>query len=137
MPSLRLLFLLAASVLPLVAAEPSKPNILFIIADDLATRLSCYGDEAAITPNIDRLAVEGVVFNRAYCQGAVCTPSRTSFMLGLNTRHAKANHFIKHPDTMTLGRWFPSMATKPPPSARSTTTSPTTPSPIPRPGMCA
>jgi arylsulfatase A-like enzyme len=106
MPSLRLLFLLAASVLPLVAAEPSKPNILFIIADDLATRLSCYGDEAAITPNIDRLAVEGVVFNRAYCQGAVCTPSRTSFMLGLNTRHAKANHFIKHPDTMTLGRWF-------------------------------
>ena len=87
-------------------AAPTKPNILFIIADDLATRLGCYGDKAALTPNLDRLASEGVVFNRAYCQGSVCTPSRTSFMLGLNTRHAKANHFILHPETVTLGRWF-------------------------------
>jgi arylsulfatase A-like enzyme len=86
--------------------RPAKPNILFIIADDLATRLGCYGDKAAITPNLDRLAKEGVVFNHAYAQGAVCTPSRTSFMLGLNTRHARANHFIDHPDTMTMGRWF-------------------------------
>jgi arylsulfatase A-like enzyme len=101
-----LLFLIASSGVPLVAAEPSKPNILFIIADDLATRLGCYGDKAAITPNLDRLAAEGVVFTKAYCQGAVCTPSRTSFMLGLNTRHARANHFIEHPDTMTMGRWF-------------------------------
>jgi arylsulfatase A-like enzyme len=101
-----LLFLLAASVVPLVAAEPAKPNILFIIADDLATRLGCYGDKAAITPHLDRLASEGVVFTKAYCQGAVCTPSRTSFMLGLNTRHARANHFIEHPNTMTMGRWF-------------------------------
>jgi arylsulfatase A-like enzyme len=87
------------------APEP-KPNILFLIADDLATRVGCYGDETAITPNLDRLAAEGVVFTKAYCQGAVCTPSRTSFMLGLNTRHAKAGHFIKHPETMTMGRWF-------------------------------
>jgi iduronate 2-sulfatase len=101
-----LLFLFIIIVTSVNSAEPSKPNILFIIADDLATRLGCYGDKVAITPNLDRLASEGVVFNRAYCQGAVCTPSRTSFMLGLNTRHAKANHFIKHPDTMTLGRWF-------------------------------
>ena len=104
MKSLLLLILTAAA--SLTAAEPSKPNILFIIADDLATRLGCYGDKAAITPNLDRLASEGVVFTKAYCQGAVCTPSRTSFMLGLNTRHARANHFIEHPDTMTMGRWF-------------------------------
>ncbi len=84
----------------------SRLNILFIVADDLATRLGCYGDSLAQTPNVDRLAREGVIFNRAYCQGAVCTPSRTSFMLGLNSRHAKANHFIRHPDTMTLGRWL-------------------------------
>jgi uncharacterized sulfatase len=96
---------LCTLVMPLAAAE-HKPNILFIIADDLATRLGCYGDKAAITPNLDRLASEGVVFNKAYCQGAVCTPSRTSFMLGLNTRHARANHFIEHPGTMTMGRWF-------------------------------
>ncbi|MEW6304664.1 MAG: sulfatase, partial [Verrucomicrobiota bacterium] len=83
-----------------------RPNILFIVADDLATRLGCYGDAAAITPNLDRLAREGVIFNRAYCQGVVCTPSRTSFMLGLNNRHAARNHFLRHPDTVTLGRWM-------------------------------
>ena len=103
------------SVLPLLPALPSsgtglaaaeKPNLLFLIADDLATRLGSYGDAAAITPHLDRLAAEGVVFTKAYCQGAVCTPSRTSFMLGLNTRHANADHFRHHPDTMTMGRWF-------------------------------
>ncbi len=104
------LLALAACDLSL-AADPKpgsapRPNILFLIADDLATRLGCYGDSAAITPNLDRLAHSGVVFNRAYCQGAVCTPSRTSFMLGLNTRHAKTTHFIEHPETMTMGRWF-------------------------------
>lgn len=88
------------------ASEPARPNILFIIADDLATRLGCYEDKAALTPNLDRLAGDGVVFTRAYCQGAVCTPSRTSFMLGLNNRHANSGHFLKHPDTMTMGRWF-------------------------------
>jgi arylsulfatase A-like enzyme len=91
------------------AAQPTpkrQPNIVFLVADDLATRLGCYGDQAAITPHLDRLAAEGVVFTHAYCQGGVCTPSRTSFMLGLNNRHAGADHFRKHPDTMTLGRWF-------------------------------
>ena len=87
----------------------TPPNILFIIADDLAARLGCYGDKAAITPNLDRLASEGVVFNRAYCQGAVCTASRTSFMLGLNSRHAKASHFLSHPDTMTMGLPVPAL----------------------------
>ncbi len=92
---------------PLLSAEEkppvARPNILFLVADDLATRLGCYGDTAAITPNLDRLAAEGVVFSHAYCQGAVCTPSRTSFMLG---RRVPPDFFRKHPDTMTLGRWF-------------------------------
>lgn len=81
------------------------PNFLFLIADDLAARLGCSGDKAAITPNLDRLASEGVLFHRAYPQGSVCIPSRTSFMLGLNHRHAGASHFKRHPETMTLGRW--------------------------------
>jgi len=87
-------------------AGPGRPNILFLVADDLATRLGCYGDPAAITPHLDRLAASGVVFTHAYCQGAVCTPSRTSFMLGLNNRHAHANSFLDNPNLMTLGRWF-------------------------------
>lgn len=99
------------ATVPLVGAQAAgepvaKPNILFLVADDLAARLGCYGDSAAITPNLDRLAREGVLFNHAYAQGSVCTPSRTSFMLGLNNRHAGAEHFINHPETMTLGRWF-------------------------------
>ena len=91
------------------AAEPggpARPNILFLVADDLATRLGCYGDPAAITPNLDRLAASGVVFTHAYCQGVVCTPSRTSFMLGRNNAHAHANSFLDNPKLMTLGRWF-------------------------------
>ncbi len=95
-------WMLAAS--STLAAE--RPNILFIVSDDLATRVGCYGDKVAITPNIDQLAAEGICFDRAYVQGALCTPSRTAFMLGLNNRHARRNHFIRNPETMTMGRWF-------------------------------
>lgn len=56
-------------------------NVLFLISDDLkAGVLSCYGDKVCKTPNIDKLAKSGVVFNRAFCQGTWCAPSRTSFM---------------------------------------------------------
>ena len=63
-------------------ADGSKiRNVLFLISDDLkASTLGCYGDRLVQTPNIDRLAKEGVVFDRAYCQGTSCAPSRQSFM---------------------------------------------------------
>jgi len=66
------------------ADEPKKPyNVLFIISDDLtATALSCYGNKACETPNIDRIAARGTRFTRAYCQGTYCGPSRASFMSG-------------------------------------------------------
>jgi iduronate 2-sulfatase len=61
-----------------------KPNILFIVADDLsAEALAVYGNSVVETPNIDRLAREGVMFERAYCQYPVCGASRASFMSGL------------------------------------------------------
>ena len=65
------------------AGEPRIRNVLFIVSDDLkASVLGCYGDKTCKTPNIDRLAREGMVFERAYCQGTVCGPSRASFMRG-------------------------------------------------------
>lgn len=60
----------------------SRPNFLFITADDLRPELGCYGVEAIRTPHIDRLAREGMLFSRAYCQMPVCNPSRASLMTG-------------------------------------------------------
>ena len=61
----------------------ARPNVLFIISDDLtATALSCYGNTICRTPNIDRIASRGVRFSRAYCNGTYCGPSRASFLSG-------------------------------------------------------
>ena len=82
--ALTLILLLASSrafAAPWAPATARIKNVLFLISDDLkASTLGCYGDPFVRTPNIDALATQGMVFNRAYCQGTSCGPSRTSFM---------------------------------------------------------
>lgn len=88
-----------------------RPNILFIAVDDLRPDLGCYGVPEVKTPHIDRLARRGVVFGRAYCQQAVCSPSRSSVMTGCRPDTTKVwdleTHFRKAlPDVVTVGQHF-------------------------------
>jgi len=79
----RALFTCAAVLLVAVpAAAAERPNILWLVAEDLPPRLGCYGDALARTPVLDRLAAEGVVFERCYAQ-PVCAPSRFTLVTGL------------------------------------------------------
>jgi arylsulfatase A-like enzyme len=70
-------------------APPSKPNVILILADDLGYGdLGCYGQKRIHTPNLDRLAAEGLRFTQAYAGTSVCAPSRCSLMTGRHTGHA-------------------------------------------------
>jgi arylsulfatase A-like enzyme len=68
---------------PTLAAEPPRPNIVFILADDLgAVDLGCFGSKYHKTPNLDRLATQGVRFTQAYAAAPVCSPTRAAIMTG-------------------------------------------------------
>jgi len=80
------------------AAEPAKPNIIYIMADDLGYGdLSCYGQQKFETPNIDRLATEGMQFTQHYSGSTVCAPSRCSLITGMHTGHTvvRGNREVK------------------------------------------
>src|SRR5262249_36614218 len=67
---------------------PLKPNIIFILADDLGYgEVGCYGQQRIKTPNLDRMASEGMRFTQCYAGTTVCAPSRASLMTGLHTGH--------------------------------------------------
>ncbi len=84
-------FLAQAAALPALAQHPArKPNIIFILADDLGIGdVGCFGGKVIQTPNVDRLAAEGTKFNQAYAGGVVCAPSRSCLMTGQHTGHTR------------------------------------------------
>src|SRR5215204_5309894 len=79
----RLSLFVALTYCSLLCAAAAKPNVLFIAVDDLKPLLGCYGDTAVRSPNTDRLAARGMLFRSAYCNQAVCAPSRNSLFTGL------------------------------------------------------
>ena len=108
------LFISILLVAPVAVFADKRPNVLFIAIDDLRPELGCYGSPIAKSPNLDKLAKEGMRFDRAYCQQAICSPSRASLMTGArpdeigvieNTAYFRElnpeivtlpQHFIKH-----------------------------------------
>jgi uncharacterized sulfatase len=104
------LFTTGASLLAAPQAG-RKRNVLFIATDDLNNCMSCYGHPIVKTPNIDRIARNGVRFDRAYCQFPLCSPSRTSIMTGLAPDTTRVYELQTHfrsilPDVMTIGQAF-------------------------------
>jgi arylsulfatase A-like enzyme len=92
-------------------AAPARPNVLFLAVDDLRPELGAYGRAEIHSPSIDRLAREGLLFERAYVQQAVCSPSRTSLLTGLRPDATKVWDLQTHfrdtiPEVVTLPQHF-------------------------------
>jgi len=104
----------AAAAVPLgetgAAVQPKRKNVLFIAVDDLRPQLGCYGNGQMISPRIDRLARDGILFERAYCQQPICMATRASLFSGYRPDHARIYNCDPlqslAPDALTLNRHF-------------------------------
>jgi iduronate 2-sulfatase len=104
-------FLFSFAMLAGGTAFAAQPNVLLILVDDLKPALGCYGDATAKTPNIDQLAARGMRFDLAYCNQAVCAPSRFTLMLGSHSTstglYGLGSHLRKLvPDAVTMPQFF-------------------------------
>lgn len=108
---LRTLALFAATAVAACAASAARPNILLVCVDDLKPVTGAYGDKLAKTPHFDRLAQRGMRFDAAYCNQAVCAPSRNNLMLGsrstsLGIYNLTTNFRAAVPEAVTLTQYF-------------------------------
>jgi len=99
----------AALFLFALECAAQQPNVLFIAVDDLRPELGCYGRDAVKSPNLDWLAANGLLFNRAYCQMALCMPSRASLLSGFRPESIGRTMKVTGktpPQTVTLPQLF-------------------------------
>lgn len=80
-------------------AETTRPNIIWLMAEDMGLDLECYGMPGVKTPNLNRLAQEGALFTKAYCSSPICSPNRSAMMVGVdqfetNTQHHRSNRDV-------------------------------------------
>lgn len=90
-------------------SDRARTNVLMIVTDQHSVRaLGCYGNDRVATPNLDRLAADGVVFDNAYCQGPLCVPGRTSLITGQYCRNHGVydNQHILEANSETLPGWL-------------------------------
>ena len=85
-----------------------RPNVLFLVVDDLRPQLGCYGHKETLSPNLDRLAARGTLFERAYCQVPVCGPSRLTVLTGVRVSPAVWNSKSMKASFVSLPAWFKS-----------------------------
>src|SRR5262249_31288972 len=96
--SLGTLLLTALASTVSTAAEPTRPNILWLVAEDFGPHLGCYGTQQVWTPNLDRLAAAGVRYTRAFTTAPVCSASRSAFMTGMYQTTIGAHNHRSHRD---------------------------------------
>jgi iduronate 2-sulfatase len=108
---IRVMAVLGLCCVVVYGAAAGKPNVVLVCVDDLKPALGCYGDKIAKSPNIDRLAKRGVLFERAYCNQAVCAPSRNALMTGVRPTtmgiyDLGTNFRLASSNAVTLSQYF-------------------------------
>jgi arylsulfatase A-like enzyme len=92
--------LLAALLLlalgPAGAAQPRRPNIVWIVAENANLEFGAYGEKLVATPNVDRLAAEGLRYTRVFSTAPVCAPSRSALMTGFYQTSTDTHHMRSH-----------------------------------------
>lgn len=83
--------------------KPQKPNIIWLMAEDISLDLDCYGMQGVRTPALNKMAKEGVMFTNAFCTNSICSPSRSAMMTGvhqlkINAQHHRSNRDVKLPE---------------------------------------